>query len=165
MDTSNKYYKIVTPYSFFTDFYKNTVTQDVFNIPNGTILTAPETPLQTPDDPKCLINTSCFHFARGAFDTMLWHTRLIHHKLASQIYEIRPLGPVIKQRCADSIGIYQYGATQIKFLNKQNIDDMYDHAIREYHRNQKKYTNFEINLDSWKKHESTVLYLYKCFCR
>ena len=82
------YYKIVTPQSFFTDLYDDI---DVFNIPVGTVFTAPDQSQYKPDDPKCLLGNSCFHFAQGAFDTMLWHTKLIHHTLPARIYQIQPL--------------------------------------------------------------------------
>ena len=154
------YYKIVTEYSFFTELYKDT---DVFNIADGTIFTAPQKPKHKPDAPKCMLNESCFHFAEGAFDTMLWHTLLIHHTLSAQIYKIKPLTTVIKQRCNDSDGIYQCAAHKIKFLEKQNTDEMYERAINEYDPN--RYKNFKINLERWKKHEPTVFLLYKCYCQ
>ena len=154
------YYKILTPQSFFTEYYENT---DVFNIPYGTVFSAPKASKHRPDDPKCLINESVFHFADGAFDTMLWHTRLIHHVLPCQIYEIQPIGDVIKQRCLDDLGLYQCGAQQIKFLKKQNTDEMYELALREYYENPKKYTNFRISVDWWKKHQTTCFAVYQCY--
>lgn len=154
------YYKIVTPASFFTELYKDT---DVFNIPYGTIFTAPKTPKHKPDAPKCILGESHFHFAQGAFDIMLWHTLLIHHTMPAQIYEIQPLTNVIKQRCNDSDGIYQCAAHQIKFLGKQDTNEMYERAINEYDPN--RYNNFKINTDRWKKHEPTVFLLYKSYCK
>ena len=154
------YYKIVTKNSFFTDLYENT---DVFDIPYGTVFVAPESSKHRPDDPKCLINESVFHFASGVFDTMLWHTRLIRHVLPCQIYAVQPLTKVIKQKCADSLGLYQCGANKIKILEKQNIDNMYDMAVKEYSRNPDKYRNFEISVDWWKKHQPTCFYVHQYY--
>ena len=154
------YYKIVTEKSFFTDLYNNI---DVFNIPNQTVFSAPEKAKYKPDDPKCLINKNCFHFSEGAFDTLLWHTILIHHILDATIYKIKPLSEVTKARCNDCDGIYQCGANKIMILEKQNLDNMYEQAIQEYYQNPNKYTNFKINLEKWKKHEPTVFYLFKSY--
>jgi len=146
------YYKIITQRSFFTELYENV---DVFNIPCGTVFNAPKTSKHRPEDPKCLINESVFHFADGVFDTMLWHTRLIHHVLPCQIYAIQPIGEVIKQRCLDDLGLYQCGAQKIEFLEKQNVDKMYDMAVKEYMLSPTKYNNFKISVDWWKKHQPT----------
>lgn len=156
------YYKIVTKTSFFTDLYGASV--DVFNIPYGTIFTASDQSKHRPDDPKCMLGNSCFHFAQGAFDTMLWHTLLCRHNtVETTIYQIQPLGVVEKQRCQDSNGIYQCGAHKIKILEKQNIHDMYELAIKEYYTDSDRYKNFKINIDWWKKHQPTVFLLYKCY--
>lgn len=159
------YYKIVTPQSFFTDLYDGIINIDVFDIPCGTVFTAPDQSKHRPDDPRCMINNSCFHFAQGAFDTMLWHTLLCHHNtLETVIYQIQPLSGVVeKQRCRDSNGIYQCGAHEIKILQKQNIHDMYELAIQEYYTDSDRYNNFKINIDWWKKHQPTVFLLYKCY--
>ena len=150
--TTTMYYKIVTERSWFTKLYEDI---DVFNIPYGTVLNAPESCKHKPDNPKCLIKESVFHFAEGVYDTMLWHARLIHHVLPCQIYAVQPLTDVIKQRCADDLGLYQCGAQQIKILERQNIEDMYDMAVKEYDINPNKYQNFKISVDWWKKHETT----------
>lgn len=154
------YYKVITELSWFSNLYSDT---DVFNIPYGTVFKAPKTSNSRPDDPKCLINESVFHFASGIFDTMLWHTRLIHHVLPCQIYAIRPLSNIIKQRCEDDLGLYQCGAQQIEFLEKQNVDKMYDMAVKEYKNNPNKYRNFEISVDCWKKHEPTCFFIHQCY--
>ncbi len=155
------YYKIITPRSFFTHVYDTRV--NIFNIPYGKVFTATKHTAYKPDDPKCLVNESCFHFADGAFDTMLWHTALCHHVLHCQIYQIEPLSDVIKERCKDSKGIYQCGAHKIKFLGKQNIDKMYEQAIQEYYQDPDRYTNFKISINWWKKHQPTVFLLYKTY--
>lgn len=158
--TTTMYYKIVTERSFFTDLYDGI---DVFNISYGTVFSAPKSSKNKPDDPNCLINESVFHFAEGVFDTMLWHTRLIHHVLSCQIYAVQPLTYVIKQKCADSLGLYQCGAQQIKFMEKQDIDNVYDMAIQEYKENINRYTNFKISINCWKEHNPTCFFMYQCY--
>lgn len=155
------YYKILTPKSFFTNSYDKL---DIFNIPYGTTFVAPKHPRYNPDCPKCLIGESCFHFAQGAFDTMLWYTILYHHLLKeTQIYRVQPLSRVVKQRCQDSEGIYQCGAHQIQFLDKQDINKMYDMAVQEYYTDSGKYDNFRINISLWLKHKPTCFILSKCY--
>ena len=149
------YYKIVTPNSFFTDLYSN---KDVFNIPYGTVFNAPESSKNRPDCPGYLIKENCFHFAEGVFDTMLWHTKLVHHVLSCQIYAVQPLTDVIKQRCNDDLGLYQCGAQQIKFLEKQDIGKMYDVAVKEYESNLERYQNFKISIDCWRQHKTTCFF-------
>ena len=118
-----------------------------------------------PDDPKCMLGESCFHFAEGAFDTMLWHTRLCNPFRIKkyQIYKIEPIGDVIKSRCVDDLGLYQCGTQQIKFISKQDTDEMYDAALAEYAKNPNRYKNFNINPDRWKKHDTTVFFLKKSY--
>jgi len=155
------YYKIVTERSFFTHSYDDI---DIFNIPCGTVFTAPKTSKYKPDDPKCLIGKSLFHFADGAFDAMLWYTKLGYHStIGYQIYAIQPLGKITKKRCPDDLGIYQCGAHQIKILEGQNTNEMYELALQEYFANPNRYTNFEINPDLWKKHQTTVFKVYKSY--
>ena len=155
------YYKLVTEYSFFNDLCPGI---DILNIPNDTIFTAPESSKHKPDDPKCLIGLSHLHFADGAMDIMLWHTRLSHFNMyKNQIYAVQPVGNVIKKRCIDSLGLYQCGACQIKFLEKQNIDELYDLALQEYYKFPDRYTNFNINPDRWGKHETTVFFVKESY--
>ena len=154
------YYKIITDYSFFYNTYHDSM--DVFNIPAEKVFVAQDTIKHKPQVSRCLINESCFHFAEGAFDTMLWYTRLNHHDTAkTQIYSIQPLTNVQKERCKDELGIYQCGAKKIKFLEKQDINTMFNTAVQEYASNQDKYKNFEIDLDSWKKHKSTCFFMWQ----
>ena len=155
------YYKIVTSKSFFTDLlYKK---MDVFNIPDGTILTAPQSCRHRPDDPQCMLNQCCFHFAEGAFDTMLWHTILCNRVKQCQIYKIKPLTQITKSRCLDSDGIYQCGASQIEFIEKQDTDELYDCAIQEYNAHSNRYDNFDININRWRQHQTTVFYLKQSY--
>lgn len=155
------YYKLVTEYSFFTDLYPG---MDILNIPQNTVFTAPTTSKHKPDNPECMVGLSHLHFADGAMDIMLWHTRLSHFNMyKNQIYAVQPVGNVIKKRCIDSLGIYQCGAHQIKFLEKQNLDELYDLAVREYYTFPTRYTNFDINLDCWGKHKTTAFFLKKSY--
>ena len=157
------YYKIIATKSFFADLYDG-MNIDVLNIPYGTVFTAPDQSKYRADCPRYMVSNSCFHFAQGAFDTMLWHTKLGHHLLVdASIYQIQPLTKVKKQRCKDDTGIYQCGAHEIKILEKQNINDMYEQAIQEYYTDSKRYKNFKIDIDWWKKHQPTAFFLYKYY--
>ena len=155
-----KYYKIVTTNSFFTHLNKGINPLD---IPYGAIFTAPKTTPYTTYCTDCLIKDALFHFAEGVFDTMLWHTMLTNRGYDYEIYEIQPLSDVIKQRCDDGFGFYQCGANKIKFLDKQDINKMYDIAVKEYNENQNKYENFKISVDDWKKHQPIVFALEKFY--
>ena len=157
------FYKIIIPGSFFADFYNDDC--NLFDIPYGTILTAPSLSKHKPDYPQYLINESCLHFAEGAFDTMLWHAQLSHHLLKGQIYSIQPLTNVIKQRCPDALGLYQCGAKQIEILDKQDMDKMYELAIQEYYINPTRYTNFKISMALWKKHQTPTFSVRKSYCK
>ena len=151
------YYKIITTVSWFAKTYEDV---DVLNIPYGTIFTAPQMCKYKPDDSRILLNKSCFHFADGVLDTMLWHTWLTHPNKKFQLYAIEPLTPVKKERCSDGHGIYQCGAEKIKILGRPNIDEMYETAIQEYEANRNRYQNFDIDLELWKRHQSTVFFTY-----
>ena len=48
----------------------------------------------------------------------------------------------------------------ILILDRPNIDEMYETAIKEYEANRDRYKNFDIDLDSWKKHETTAFFTY-----
>ncbi len=150
------YYKIVTARSFFTDLYENS---NVFDIPCGTVFCAPEMPKHKPNDSKCMLDKSCIHFADGAFDTMLWHSKLTARVMDFQIYQIQPLSVVSKNRCLDSEGVYQCGAAKIKIIQKQHVDELYDLAVQEYYEHPNKYQNFDIDIDLWKAHKTTICYL------
>ena len=153
------YYKIVTEYSFFNKLCPD---MDILNIPTGSVFTAPTT--NNHNNTEVTVGKSLLHFADGAFDMMLWHTKLTHHNtIKHQIYTIQPLGKITKSRCLDSLGIYQCGARKIKFLQKQNTDEMYEMALQEYFANPNKYTNFQINQDLWKKHQTTIFSLYNSY--
>ena len=147
------YYKIVTEGSFFTDLCMGI---DVFNIPYGTVFTAPDHSKYKPKDPKCMLGNSCLHFAQGAFDTMLWYNILSYPFLEDCIYQIQPITKVTKRRAQDSGEIYQCGAHKIKILRKQSIDDMYECAIQEYYTNPDRYKKFKMYIAWWKEHVPMV---------
>ncbi len=152
------YYKIITNVSWFAVTYKDV---DVLDIPYGTVFAAPRECKYQSDDPKIMLGKKCFHFAEGALDTMLWHTWLTHPNKKFQLYRIEPLTLVKKERCRDMHGIYQCGAEKIKILDRPNLDEMYEAAIKEYVANRDRYQNFDINLDLWKKHETTNFCTYQ----
>lgn len=156
------YYKIVTEWSFFTYLYQSDT--NIFDIPCGTVFTAPYKNKQKSNKSKIMIGKSCFHFSEGAFDTMLWYDKLSKYALTTQIYRIEPFGIVKKQRCRDLEGFYQCGAPKIKIMEKQNLDEMYNKALKEYYENQHRYENFKIDIDLWKQHKPTVFSLCECYC-
>ena len=152
------YYKIITTVSWFAKTFEDV---NVLDIPYGTVFTAPQTCKYKPDDSKLLLDKNSLHFAEGVLDTMLWHTCLTHIKKKHQLYVIEPLGSVKKERCRDGLGLYQCCAEKIKILDRPNIDEMYEAAIKEYTENRDRYKNFDINLNWWKKHETTVFYTFE----
>ncbi len=156
------YYKIVTEWSFFTYLYHTDT--NIFDIPCGTVFTAPYKNTQKSNNKKIMIHKSCFHFSEGAFDTMLWYDKLSEYALKTQIYRIEPFGNVKKARCKDEEGFYQCGAPKIKIMEKQNLDEMYDLAVKEYCANRDRYKNFQIDIDLWKEHKSTIFSLYESYC-
>ena len=137
---------------------------DVFNIPYGTTFGAPYKP-KYHGDPGIVFDKNQLCFARGVLDTMLWHAVFSHHNLEHvEIYEIEPIGKVSEYRCLTDTGLYQCCAAHIKFLQKQNIYQMYERALSEYNDTFKtKYKNFDIKPDLWKKHEPTVFLVPKSY--
>ena len=150
------YYKIITPKSYFADLYADI---DIFNISYGSVFVAPEKS-NFPFFQLHAIKEDVFHFSNGAFDAMLWHTVFCHQGEPCQIYKIEPIGNILTYRHYPiGLDLDQCGATSIKFLEKQNIDSMYEYAIKEYYTNPKKYINFIIDIDLWKRHQPTVFAL------
>jgi hypothetical protein len=89
------------------------------------------------------------NFSDCAFDAMLWYDVLnsIRWDLVlpeyweqTYIYEITPLSPIIKERCCDEYGLFQCGATTIRFGDKVPLEQMISNALDEYnHTKLKKY--------------------------
>lgn len=157
------YYKIVTLDSWFADFVDDSV--DIFNIPKGKEFTAPETPRKYVFYPEGLVDEHGFHFAQGAFDTMLWHNTLCWPLPEFAIYKVKPIGDVKKERCRDGDGLYQCCATGLTFLGKQDLGQMYDAAVDEYYKDPNRYSNIEFSVDAWKMHQKTVNILLEPYCR
>ena len=154
------YYKIISTDSFFALLCKE-YGIDIFNIPYGTEFIAPKHPKQKPVSRSRLLGDDYFHFCDCAFDTMLWYTQFSEYDHV--IYKIEPLDILKKARCNDDLGIYQCGTTRLKILELQDIGKMYDQAVVESQQFSKKYNNFEINIDDWKKHKPTPFFVWDSY--
>lgn len=156
-----KYYKIIGyDYPFFNVYGLDNPA----NVPLYTTFTA--------YNPKksggYFINSKkpVIHFCDNAFDTMLWHSVfIIADELPAVIYEIKPIGSIIKQKCRDDSGIFQCGAEQIQFIRPVSTDEMFERALAEFHQNHKAkinlYPNLEISkiISAWVHHERSK-YVY-----
>lgn len=128
-----KYYKIITERSRFAHEYN---IADVQHIPSGSQFVAKET---EHDEYSLSLSGAFLHFADNEFDTMLWHDMIGWDEgeqgvLAQkgQIYEIKPLGPVIKERCEDYIRTFQCGAEAIEIVGPVNKAELFRAAIRAF---------------------------------
>ena len=103
-----KYYKIITDNSHFADEYK---IADVMAIPEGTRFRA-----NVPYDATVTIRAGApvIHFSDNALDTMLWYEILTRPDDKIAIYEVVPLGTVIKQKCPEKYQLDQCGANEIQ---------------------------------------------------
>lgn len=154
------YYKIITEYSYFRTVYSG----DVAHIPAGTRVKARCVSFDTiagKRNKNLNIKLPVLHFCDSAFDTMLWHDGFFYMGdiVKAQIYEIKPLTPVFKERCSDELNIYQCGANAIEFTNKVSATDMYRRALKEFRENQQvkldMYPNFQIDkiIADWMNNE------------
>lgn len=154
------YYKIITEYSYFRTVYSG----DVAHIPAGTRVNANSVHCNIAGEDPCKklnIQRPVLHFCDSAFDAMLWHDGFFYMGdiVKAQIYEIKPLTPVFKERCLDELNIYQCGANAIEFTNKVSATDMYRRALKEFRENQQAkldmYPNFQINkiIADWMNNE------------
>lgn len=156
------YYKIIGPKFYFRDICPGNI--DVLHIPYGTEISSP---FNLPNNPYRLSNDNVnldkayIHFANGAFNTMLWYNWLFQsrHVQNNQIYKIEPLDEfIIQDICPDQAKLPQYGSNSIKFLEKQNINDMYDMAVSEFYDNKSKimstYSHIKLQpiIKAWQKH-------------
>ncbi len=123
-----KYYKIITDHSHFADEYK---INDVTAIPSGTHFRA-----NVPYDTEVTINASApvIHFSESAFDTLMWQKILTRDKDIVAIYEIKPIGPVIKHICPDEFKLKQCGANEIQIGARVSADVLFERAKEEYKR-------------------------------
>ena len=162
-------YKIITENAWFQRIYK---TDDTLTVPFGTRVVASEPfvddeSYETTKNGHWYINQPVIHFCDNAFDTMLWHSVLIGtiYQKKHQIYIVKPLTPIIKERCQDDMGFYQCGANTIKFLGKVDVNNMFDLAVADFRENHKKkteeYPNLQMTkiLSDWLKHRQSK-YIY-----
>lgn len=156
------YYKIITPKSFFRDICPYGI--DVLHIPTGTEVISPfDTPDDESEQPEDRIDLgpAYIHFADGAFNTMMWYTWFFQkrHVQNNQIYTIQPSGlSIVQGICQDYAKLPQYGSNSIIILEKQNINNMYDMALAEYHDNKHEiaetYSHLKMQpiIKAWQKH-------------
>ena len=163
------YYKIITENAWFRRIYK---MDDSLTVPFGTQVVASEPFVDdesytTGRNGRWYIDKPVIHFCDNAFDTMLWHrvlTGTIRPK-KHQIYQIKPLTPIIKERCSDDLGFYQCGANKIEFLGKVDVNDMFDLAVADFRENHnekmKAYPNFQMTkiISDWLHHQQSK-YIY-----
>ena len=130
------YYKVVTSVGLFARLYD---IQDISKIPEGTEFTAKFLPgrLTFPLEPPVLLFSDC------ASDAMFWYSILNNIRWDlfppekwqdTCIYEIEPMTRIIKNRCCDEFGLFEFGAGVIKFGKNVPIDQMYKAALQEYNR-------------------------------
>ncbi|MBO5705172.1 MAG: hypothetical protein J6R99_04100 [Alphaproteobacteria bacterium] len=133
-----KYYKIITEHSQFAYVYN---IKNVLDIPSGTRFVAKEN-----EGPGGGLNMqgAFLHFTDNEFDTMLWHDILGWDDDADnngtfnvfaqkgQIYEIKPLGPVAKERCDDYIRTFQCGAKAIEIVKPIDKAELFKAAIKSF---------------------------------
>ena len=122
-----KYYKIVDAnLPFLTDYNM----EDPTKVPLFKTFTA-----KSPETEYGLFihsKTPVLHFCDNAFDTMLWYSTCVSHIEDAFVYEIKPIGNIIKEKCKDEHGLYQCGAPQIQFIKLVDTNEMFDLALSEF---------------------------------
>jgi len=131
----------------------------------GAVFTA-QAPLR-PDNITYYIRATApmIHFCDNAFDTMLWHSYAFAD--SSPIYEIKPLGQVIKQQCDDDCRLYQCGSHKIEIVHQIDKHEMFERAVSEFLQNPKAkiamYPNLQDKMpkiiSAWVHHEQSK-YVY-----
>lgn len=141
-----------------TSFYKIVPEKPCgsFAIKCGTIIEAKET--VTRKAPLAL-HGPFFHFAKGAFNTLLWHD-VLAWDYKSRIYKVKPLTTVVGNDCE---GKAQYGAQKLMFLNKVPFNQMLKKALQELDENREQIIRMnplcyedkkiEAIITAWKKHK------------
>ena len=136
-----KYYKIITNNSHFADEYN---IQDVTSIAPGTEFKA-----HTSHDPTDWITPGIplIRFAETAFMTLLWYELLTKQTDEIAIYEVTPLGRVIKQKSPDKWGLMQCGAQSIQIGKQISLETLISHIKQEFKQRKlaktNKYPEFE----------------------
>ncbi|MBO4700366.1 MAG: hypothetical protein J5620_01305 [Alphaproteobacteria bacterium] len=120
----SKYYKIITNNSHFAGEYN---IPDVTAVTVGTRFTA-----NNPYDKSVCIKSDVpvIHFSETAFETLMWYEILTKPTDKIAIYEITPIGPVIKQKCDDFRGLTQCGAPTIQIDRQISLEELV-HNIKE----------------------------------
>ena len=121
-----KYYKIITNNSHFAGEYN---IADVRAIPNGTRFVA-----NAPYDTSVCINAPVpvIHFSYNALETLVWHEILTQPSDITAIYEITPLGRVVKQECPDFKKLTQCGAQSIQIGKQVSLEYLVHRAKDEF---------------------------------
>ena len=155
-----RYYKIVSNNSCFSNVYN---IADVSAIPNGTQFVGKNLGGQRQDTSVSLTG-AVLHFSDNAFDTMLWYDMLVDGlSPKAQIYEVKPLAPMVKKRVNGGIGVFQCGANTIEFVKPINVSHMFKSAIAEFRKNPKAKIQMypDLNMSkliaSWAKNERSKL--------
>lgn len=177
-----KYYKIVPWVSCFRQAYN---IEEIHAIAPGTqfVCKEPANWLNI----MLLCDPPVLHFARGAFDSLLWYD--IFENLSSEvhtdfkpptcIYEIRPLSRVVYARSKDEHRLFQYGANKIEFVQRIPLRQIVEDAVKEYNKTtlwkRIRYKNKEIEVakswadfmqdkeswQNWLAHEEMIEKFYK----
>lgn len=132
-----KYYKIITDNSHFADEYN---IADVTAVPFGARFTA-----NRPFDTDVCIKSTVpvIHFSETAFETLIWYEILTKPTDKIAIYEVMPLGRVIKQQCSDFRNLNQCGAQSIQIGKQVSLEYLVRRAKQDFkHRKLKKKNPF-----------------------
>jgi hypothetical protein len=121
-----KYYKIITDNSHFAGEYN---IADVTAVPLGARFTAHE-----PFDMDVCIKSDVpvIHFSETAFETLIWYEILTKPTDKIAIYEVIPLGRVVKQECPDFKNLNQCGAQSIQIGKQVSLEDLVRHIKLEF---------------------------------
>lgn len=154
-----KYYKIIIDWMPFVTSFD---IADIDNIKSGSVFSAIDMVSEDKSSGHIRSEKPVIHFCDNAFDTMLWHNIFAYSENKTSIYEITPIGPIIKQKAPlDAGGIYQCGAEKISFNKYVPIDEMYDLALQEFlnqrYEKTKMYPHIKMAnmVHAWIRHQGT----------
>ncbi len=130
-----KYYKIITDNSHFAGEYN---IADVTAVPVGKRFAA-----NNPYDKSVCIKSSVpvIHFSETAFETLMWYEILTKPTDKIAIYEITPVGKVIKQKCSDFRGLTQCGAPIIQIGRQISLEELVHEIQQEFRQHKLKKKN------------------------
>ena len=131
----SKYYKIITDNSHFAGEYN---IADVAAVPAGTQFTA-----NKPYDKSVCIKSDVpvIHFSETAFETLMWYEILTKPTDKIAIYEITPIGPVVKQKTEEFHGLTQCGAPTIQIGKQVSMEELVHQVKEEFKLNKLKKKN------------------------